>query len=72
MRPGPTLQSRIFKFQSGSKIPQILNLSPGPSPGPHPKFAGPGLRDPGDPVADADPCFPTVNLVHCVSKPARF
>ena len=27
-----------------------------PSPGPGPRFSGPGLRDPGDPVPDADPC----------------
>ena len=24
---------------------------------PGPRFPGPGLRDPGDPVPDADPCF---------------
>ena len=53
----------FFKFQSQSQsqIPQILNLSPGPSPdfkmspSPGPRFPGPGLRDPGDPVPDADP-----------------
>ena len=33
-----------------SQIPQILDLSPGP------RFPGPGLRDPGDPVPDADLC----------------
>ena len=27
------------------------------SPGPGPRFSGPGLWDPGDPVPDADPCL---------------
>ena len=45
-------QFRLFEsWNSAPKIPQFLNLSPGPRP----RFPGPGLRDPGDPVPDTDP-----------------
>ena len=34
-----------------------------PTPGLGPRFLRPGLRDPGDPVPDADPWSRTQNLV---------
>ena len=50
--PGP--RSRKFWIWVPVPVPDF-KMSPGPSPGPW--FPGPGLRDPGDPVPDADPCF---------------
>ena len=45
--PGP--KSRKFRIWVPVPVPDF-KMSPGP------RFPGPGLRDPGDPVSDADPC----------------
>ena len=67
--PVPVPCPGFFKFQS--QIPKILNLSPGPSPGFNPgsgpRFSGPGLRDAGDPVPDADPCVTIMRTIICNS-----